>query len=138
MGTSLCDVTVTLKRQGKIVNIFFSKLGYIFLQENICLTLLPKNAHGITQRPTLYLSLLRPRRPSRVYTTPLKAIPHLYYVHEAHTTSILRPGRPSHIYTTSMNISTFYIVYENIQHLYNVHKTTHHLYNVYPTYLLRP
>ena len=23
MGTSLCDVTVTLKRQGKIVNIFF-------------------------------------------------------------------------------------------------------------------
>ena len=23
------------------------------LQENICLTLLPKNAHGITQRPTL-------------------------------------------------------------------------------------
>ena len=25
------------------------------LQENICLTLLPKNAHGITQRPTLII-----------------------------------------------------------------------------------
>ena len=51
MGMSFYDVTVTLKRQGKIVNIFF-----ILLQENICLTLLPKNAHGITQRPTLCCS----------------------------------------------------------------------------------
>ena len=25
----------------------------MFLQENVCLTLLPKNSHGITQRPTL-------------------------------------------------------------------------------------
>ena len=49
MGTSLCDVTVTLKRQGKIVNIFFLKQNAVFLQENVCLTLLPKNAHGITQ-----------------------------------------------------------------------------------------
>ena len=32
----------------------FSLTGYIFLQENVCLTLLPKNSHGITQRPTLY------------------------------------------------------------------------------------
>ena len=43
-----CDV----KMSRKIVNIFFSYLVYIFLQENVCLTLLPKNAHGITQRPT--------------------------------------------------------------------------------------
>ena len=27
MGMSLCDVTVTLKRQGKIVNIFFLNQG---------------------------------------------------------------------------------------------------------------
>ena len=31
----------------------FSYRRYIFLQENVCLTLLPKNAHGITQGPTL-------------------------------------------------------------------------------------
>ena len=31
----------------------FSSTGYIFLQENVCFTLLPKNAHGITQWPTL-------------------------------------------------------------------------------------
>ena len=53
MGTSLCDVTVTLKRKRKIVNIFFLKQNTFFLQENVCLTLLPKNAHGITQLPTL-------------------------------------------------------------------------------------
>ena len=52
MGTSLCDVTVTLKRQKNCKHLF-SYTGYIFLQENVCLTLLPKNAHGITQRPTL-------------------------------------------------------------------------------------
>ena len=52
MGSLLCDVTVTLKRQGKIESILFSEAGYICLQANICLTLLPKNAHGITQRPT--------------------------------------------------------------------------------------
>ena len=28
------------------------------LQEDVCLTLLPKNAHGITQGPTLSLSLI--------------------------------------------------------------------------------
>ena len=57
MGTSLCDVTVALKGQRKIVNIFFSKTGYIVLQENVCLTLLPKNSHGITQRPTLIVTI---------------------------------------------------------------------------------
>ena len=56
MGMSLRDVTVTLKRQEKIRNIFFSQTEYISLQENICLTLLPKNSHGITQRPTLILN----------------------------------------------------------------------------------
>ena len=30
MGTSLCDVTVTLKRQRKIVNIFFLKQDTFF------------------------------------------------------------------------------------------------------------
>ena len=58
MATSLCGVTVTLKRQRKIVNIFFSVTGHIFLQQNVCLTLLPKNAHGITQRPTLLVKPL--------------------------------------------------------------------------------
>ena len=53
MGTSLCDVTMTLKRQKIIGNIFFLKQDTFFLQENVCLTLLPKNSHGITQRPTL-------------------------------------------------------------------------------------
>ena len=32
-----------------------NKLKWI-LQENVCLTLLPQNAHGITQRPTLKFS----------------------------------------------------------------------------------
>ena len=31
----------------------YLKRDTFFLQENVCLTLLPKNAHGITQRPTL-------------------------------------------------------------------------------------
>ena len=55
MGTSLCDVTMTLKHQGKIVNVFFLKQDTYFYKYNVqvCLTLLPKNAHGITQRPTL-------------------------------------------------------------------------------------
>ena len=57
MGTSFCGVTMTLKRQEKIGNIFFLKTGYIFLQENVCLTLLTKNSHGITQKPTLYVDL---------------------------------------------------------------------------------
>ena len=52
MGTSLFHVTVTLQRQRKIVNIFFLKQD-TFLTFLKCLTLLPKNAHGITQRPTL-------------------------------------------------------------------------------------
>ena len=39
-GTSLCDVPVTLKRQEQFF--FFSYAGYIFLQENVCLTLLIK------------------------------------------------------------------------------------------------
>ena len=55
MGTSLCDVTMTLKRQEKNWKHLFSETGYIFLQENVCLTLLPQNSHGITQRPTLFL-----------------------------------------------------------------------------------
>ena len=54
MGTSLRDVTMTLKRQEKIGNIFYLKQDNIFLQERLCLALLPKNAHGITQRPTLF------------------------------------------------------------------------------------
>ena len=53
MGTSLCDVIVTLKLKRKIVNIFFLKQDTFFLPENVCLTLLPKNAHGITQGPTI-------------------------------------------------------------------------------------
>ena len=32
---------------------FYYYTEYICLQENVSLTLLPKNAHGITQRPTL-------------------------------------------------------------------------------------
>ena len=40
MGTSLCFATVKKK--------MYNKDRY----ENVCLTLLPKNAHGITQRPT--------------------------------------------------------------------------------------
>ena len=35
----------------------------MFLQENVCLTLLPKNAHGITQRPTLFVRNLRNDKP---------------------------------------------------------------------------
>ena len=53
MGMSLCDVIVTLKLKRKIVNLFFLKQDTFFLQENVCLTLVPKNAHGITQGPTL-------------------------------------------------------------------------------------
>ena len=33
MGTSLCDVTVTLKRQRKIVNIFFLKQNTFFYKK---------------------------------------------------------------------------------------------------------
>ena len=33
MGTSLCDVTVTLKRQRKIVNIFFLKQDTFFYKK---------------------------------------------------------------------------------------------------------
>ena len=33
MGTSLCDVTVTLKRKGKIVNIFFLKQDTFFYKK---------------------------------------------------------------------------------------------------------
>ena len=42
MGTSLCDVTMTLKQQEKFEKHLFSLTGHIFLQENVCLTLLPK------------------------------------------------------------------------------------------------
>ena len=49
LGTSLCDVT----KPNKNCKHLFSYTEYIFLQENVCLTLLPKNAHGITQQPTL-------------------------------------------------------------------------------------
>ena len=52
MGTSLCDVTMTLKRQEKIGNIFFLKENTFFYKK-MYVTLLPKNFHGITQRPTL-------------------------------------------------------------------------------------
>ena len=52
---SLCDVTVTLKQQEKNWKHLFSLTEYISLQKHICLTLLPKNSHGITQRPTLLL-----------------------------------------------------------------------------------
>ena len=52
MDTSLCNVTVTLKKQEKMKTSFFLNRIY-FATRNICLTLLPKNAHGITQRPTL-------------------------------------------------------------------------------------
>ena len=55
LGTSLCDVTVTVKRQRKIVNIFFLKQNTFFYKKMYVLTLLPKIAHGITQRPTLYV-----------------------------------------------------------------------------------
>ena len=44
-----CDVKMSRKNCKHL----FSYLVYIFLQENVCLTLLPKNSHGITQRPTL-------------------------------------------------------------------------------------
>ena len=67
MGTSLRDVTVTVKRQRKIVNIFFVKQNTFFLQENVCLTLLPKNAHGITQRPTLFSSKINQILPGCIY-----------------------------------------------------------------------
>ena len=48
-------VTMALKQQEKNGNIFFlSRKEYIFLHENVCLTLSHKKAQGITQRPTLY------------------------------------------------------------------------------------
>ena len=48
---------MTLKQQEKIGNIFFLKQDTFFLQENVCLTLLPKDARGITQRPTRHFFL---------------------------------------------------------------------------------
>ena len=54
MGTSLCDVTVTLKHQGKIVNIFFFQKKDTFSTRKCMLCTFTKNAHGITQRHTLY------------------------------------------------------------------------------------
>ena len=44
-----CGIKMSRK---KCKHLFFLFSIY-FLQENVCLTLLPKNAHGITQRPTL-------------------------------------------------------------------------------------
>ena len=47
MGLSLRDVTVTLKTARKNKkNIFLFLNRILSLQENICLTLLPKNSHG--------------------------------------------------------------------------------------------
>ena len=40
-------------------------------------------------------SILCQRRLSYLYTTSMKTMQHLYYVHEGHTTSILRPRIPS-------------------------------------------
>ena len=49
MGTPLYDAIVTLKQH------LFFLTGYPFLQENVCLTLLPKNAHGTyTAAYTMY------------------------------------------------------------------------------------
>ena len=53
MGTSFCDVKTTLKRQEENGNIFFLKQDAFSTRKCMFFTLLPKNAHGITQRPTL-------------------------------------------------------------------------------------
>ena len=52
MGTSLCFVTVTLKCQEKNANIFFLNKDIFFYQKSMLDTFI-KNAHGITERPTL-------------------------------------------------------------------------------------
>ena len=57
MGTSLSDVTVTLKRQRKIVNIFFL-IQDTFSTRKCMFDTFTKNAHGITQRPTLMVAIL--------------------------------------------------------------------------------
>ena len=66
MGTSLCDVTVTLKRQGKIVNIFFLNQDTFFTREYMFNTF-TKNALGITQPPTLYVLELSRLVPTHLY-----------------------------------------------------------------------
>ena len=52
MGTLLCDVTLTFKRQEKNKNICFQKQDTIFFKTMYVGTF-TKNAHGNTQRPTL-------------------------------------------------------------------------------------
>ena len=64
----------------------------------------------------------------------MKAMPHLYYVHENHLTFLQRPRRPSHVYsdyvqedhptstvtTSKKAIPQVYYVHEYIQNLYYV------------------
>ena len=53
MGTPLCDATMTLKQQEKIVNIFFLKQN-IFFYKKMYVYHFYQNMHaGLTQRPAL-------------------------------------------------------------------------------------
>ena len=52
MGTSLCDVTMTLTQQEKIGKNFFLTQD-TFSTRKCIFDIFTQNAHGITQRPTV-------------------------------------------------------------------------------------
>ena len=53
MGTPLCDATMTLKQQEKIVNIFFLKQNIFFYKKMYVYHFYQKMHAGLTQRPAL-------------------------------------------------------------------------------------
>ena len=53
MGSPLCDATLTLKQQEKIVNIFFVKQNIFFYKKMYVYHFYQKMHTGLTQRPAL-------------------------------------------------------------------------------------